>query len=163
MFAVAGGAVFLSLSPLFYSLLCFFFFFALSPFSSVFFSPFLPSLPPLFIEPVSMFFSLWSQGTGHAAAGQARLSRRASLGFGDAVGGRLMSSVGGLEGPAVGGLEGPASLNMHSFSFFPAVCSVGKKGEQCRFKTTLFSISFFLINNFFFFCWGPKNGLQHLQ
>ena len=71
------------------------------------------------------FFSSW----GHATAGRAWLSRRASLSFGGAVGGRPMSSVGGLEGPAVGGLEGPASLNMHSFSFFPAVCSVGKKGE----------------------------------
>ena len=40
--AVRGGrrcCVPLSLSPLFYSLLCFFFFFALSPFSSAFFSP----------------------------------------------------------------------------------------------------------------------------
>ena len=58
---------------------------------------------------------------GHAAAGRARLSRRASLDFGGAVGGQPMSLVGGL--------EGPASLNMHSFSFFLAVCSVEKKGE----------------------------------
>ena len=89
------------------------------------------------------FFSLWSQGTGHATAGRARLSKRASLGFGGAVGGRPMSSVDGLKGPAVGGLEGPATLNIHFFSFFPIVCSVGKKGEQCRSKRHRLAFPFY--------------------
>ena len=58
LFAVACSAVFLSLSPLFYSLLCcfffFFFYFALSPFSSAFFSLSLPSL----LFPLSFFLLL---------------------------------------------------------------------------------------------------------
>ncbi|KAJ6953801.1 hypothetical protein NC652_005510 [Populus alba x Populus x berolinensis] len=136
-FAVAGG--FPSLSPLFFPvffsassllLLCllsslltlFSLLFPLSPSSFLFSSPLFRVSSPLFIEPVSMFFSLWSQGTGHAAAGRERLSRRAYLSFGGAVGGRPMSSVGGLEGPTVGGLEGPTPLNIHFFSFFTAVC-----------------------------------------
>ena len=131
-FTLFSASSSLSLPSLLLSSLClsllFCFLLSVSPFSSLPPSP-SSAVPPLFIEPVSMFFSLWSQGTGHAAAGRAQLSRRASPSFGGAVGGRPMSSVGGLEGPTVGGLEGPASLNMHSFSFFPALCSVGKKGE----------------------------------
>ena len=64
-------------------------------FSSSFFSPSLPPavLPPFIArEHVFFFFSSW----GHTAAGRAWLSRRASLSFGGAVGGR---PIGGLEGP----------------------------------------------------------------
>ncbi|KAL3583238.1 hypothetical protein D5086_014299 [Populus alba] len=39
--------------------------------------------------------SPWSQGVGRGAAVGERLSRRASLGFGSAAGGRPVSSVGG--------------------------------------------------------------------